>query len=136
MMVNKSNNFRVMVIAAVSGAVLFGGSLVMTRVAMAATAIQLQSQDIQLPGAGRAYVGQGADVLNQNCALCHSPTFVNTQPALSAAAWQTEVLKMKNVFGAPIAPESVPVIVKVLLERHGTPTGQVDKAPSAAGASG
>jgi len=116
--------------------ILSGSYFLAIRAASAATVIQLQSQDIKLPGPGTAYTGQGADVLNQNCALCHSPTFVNTQPALSAAAWQAEVLKMKNVFGAPIAVDSVPVIVKVLLERHGTPTGPAEKAPSSAGASG
>ena len=101
-----------------------------------ATPITLQSQDIKLPGPGSVYTGPGAELLNQNCALCHSPTFVNTQPALSASTWQAEVLKMKNVFGAPIDPNAVPAIVKVLMERYGTPGGPVDKAPIAAGASG
>jgi mono/diheme cytochrome c family protein len=85
--------------------------------------IHLQSQHVRLPGPGALYVGKGADLLNQNCSLCHSPTFVDTQPALSAKAWQAEVLKMQKAFGAPIDSAVVPDLVKALVERHGQPGG-------------
>ena len=101
-----------------------------------ATPIVLKSQDIRLPGPGAIYTGAGSEVLNQNCLMCHSPTFVDKQPALSGSAWQAEVLKMKNVFGAAIDPKQIAAIVQALVARHGLPTGGGEKEPAAAGASG
>ena len=39
---------------------------------------------------------------------------VLTQPALSRAAWQAEVDKMRNIYKAPVAAEDVPAIVDYL----------------------
>jgi cytochrome c5 len=62
------------------------------------------------PGGGRA------DVVNNNCLLCHSAGMVLTQPKLSSAEWQAEVDKMRNTYKAPIAASDVPAIVDYLTD--------------------
>jgi hypothetical protein len=98
--------------------------------------IKLQSKSVRLPGPGRTYTGVGARALNENCSMCHSPTFVDTQPPLSEATWKAEVEKMRKTFGAPIPPDRDAEIVKALLDRHGRPTTKTPTAPEAKGASG
>ncbi len=68
--------------------------------------------------------------------MCHSPTFVDTQPPLSEATWKAEVEKMRKTFGAPIPPDRDAEIVKALLDRHGRPKTGTPNAPEAKGASG
>ena len=104
--------------------------------ASSASTIKLQSKSVRLPGPGRTYTGVSAQVLNENCSICHSPTFVDTQPPLSETTWKAEVEKMRKTFGAPIPPDRDAEIVKALLDRHGRPTTKTPTAPEAKGASG
>jgi cytochrome c5 len=104
--------------------------------ASSVSTIKLQSKSVRLPGPGRMYKGVGAQVLNENCSMCHSPTFVDTQPPLSEATWKAEVEKMRKTFGAPIPPDRDAEIVKALLDRHGRPTTKTPAAPEAKGATG
>src|ERR1700720_711559 len=97
--------------------------------ASSVSTIKLQSKSVRLPGPGRMYTGVGARVLNENCSMCHSPTFVDTQPPLSEATWKTEVEKMRKTFGAPIPPDRDAEIVKALLDRHGRPATNMPTAP-------
>ena len=47
--------------------------------------------------------GTGLDVVQGNCAACHSLDYiVINSPFLDAPGWQAEVTKMVNAFGAPI----------------------------------
>ena len=63
--------------------------------------------------------GPNLELVQQNCAGCHSADYVGTQPRSLPnphAFWQAEVVKMKNVYGAPIADGDVPKIVEYLAE--------------------
>jgi len=77
----------------------------------------LPSVSVELPSGGRAYpgTGPGAEVMNGNCASCHSAGMVLTQPHLTRAEWQGEVTKMLNVYKAPVDPADVPAIVDYLV---------------------
>ena len=80
-----------------------------------AAGITLRSVGIDLPGSDREFPGgAAADVVNANCVACHSVGMVLTQPALTRAAWQEEVAKMRNTYKAPVAEEDVPAIVAYL----------------------
>ena len=47
--------------------------------------------------------GTGLDVVQSNCAACHSLDYiVINSPFLDAPGWQAEVTKMVNAYGAPI----------------------------------
>ncbi len=78
---------------------------------------------ISMPGdAGLAFKpGPGVGAAQANCLTCHSSAYVSTQPVLSKAQWNAEVLKMKNVYGAPIPDDAVPAIVDYLTAAYGKP---------------
>ena len=63
--------------------------------------------------------GTGYYVTNVNCSTCHSAAYVYTQPPLTKAQWNAEVLKMKNVYKAPIADADVATIVDYLVAQNG-----------------
>ena len=61
--------------------------------------------------------GPNLDVVQGNCAACHSADYILTQPRgpkFGKDFWQAEVTKMINVYGAPIEPADVPKIVDYL----------------------
>ncbi|HEX3469296.1 MAG TPA: hypothetical protein VHT05_14545 [Candidatus Elarobacter sp.] len=78
---------------------------------------------ISLPGdAGMTFKpGPGLAAVQANCLTCHSSAYVSTQPVLTRAQWQGEVVKMKTVYGAPIADDQVPAIVDYLTATYGKP---------------
>jgi cytochrome c5 len=78
---------------------------------------------IALPGdAGMAFKpGPGSGAVQGACLSCHSSAYVSTQPLLTRAQWTAEVAKMKNVYGAPIADDQVPIIVDYLTTQYGKP---------------
>ncbi len=61
--------------------------------------------------------GPNLDTVQGNCASCHSPDYVVTQPRDvkdKKAFWTVEVNKMINLYGAPIQKDDVPKIVEYL----------------------
>lgn len=76
---------------------------------IAAGAAQADEYDIVLKP------GDGMDVVQQNCTACHSPDYIQmNSPFLDRKGWQTEVTKMVNAFGAPIAEDDQRKIVDYL----------------------
>ena len=62
----------------------------------------------------------GREVVEHNCASCHSLDYLPTNsPFLDRKGWQTEITKMTNVFGAPIAPEDANAIADYLAKNYG-----------------
>lgn len=105
-------------------------AIVLTCVAALATAAAAASvgppkgkATITLPGdAGMTFKpGPGAAPTMGACLTCHSSAYVSTQPALTKAQWNAEVVKMKNVYGAPIADDQIPAIVDYLTANYGKP---------------
>jgi len=75
----------------------------------------LKSTSIELPYDETGYPeGPGADLMNANCASCHSASMVLTQPKLSRAQWEGIVHKMRDTYRAPIADQDMPRIVDYL----------------------
>ena len=59
--------------------------------------------------------GPNLDVVQNNCAACHSADYINAQPrGLKKDFWQAEVTKMIKVYGAPIEDADVGKIVDYL----------------------
>lgn len=64
--------------------------------------------------------GPGREVVENNCAACHSLDYPRTNaPFLDHAGWQAEVTKMIKVFGAPIEPKDAAAIVEYLAKNYG-----------------
>lgn len=63
--------------------------------------------------------GPNADLVTNNCLLCHSADYVATQPPLTRAQWQAGVEKMRGKFGAPIKTNDMPALVDYLTKNYG-----------------
>ena len=86
----------------------------------AVPAAKLKSLNVTLPEPNSTFPpGPGADAADNNCLSCHSVEMVMNQPALTKAAWEAEVAKMRNVFKAPIADVDVPAILEYLTATKG-----------------
>jgi mono/diheme cytochrome c family protein len=65
--------------------------------------------------------GPNLEVVQANCAACHSADYIKTQPRgpkFKKDFWQAEVTKMIKVYGAPIADADVGKIVDYLAETY------------------
>jgi len=64
--------------------------------------------NVSLPTSAAVFpAGQGSDIANANCLICHSAGMVLRQPPLTVAEWDTEINKMKGSFGAPIPSDQI-----------------------------
>ncbi len=78
---------------------------------------RLSSASVVLPEDDDDFgAGPGATLLNGQCLACHSASMVRYQPRLSADAWRGTVVKMRDVYGAPIAAEEVDPLVEALMQ--------------------
>lgn len=65
---------------------------------------------------------QGRDVVEQNCAACHSLDYIMiNSPFLDRTKWEATVKKMIGVYGAPISMDDTSVIIDFLTRRYGKP---------------
>jgi cytochrome c553 len=80
----------------------------------AAAPVSIELPDEFVPFADFAG-GPSADAINANCLSCHSAEMVRHQPRLTAAEWQGEVTKMRQVYKAPIDPADDAAILAWLL---------------------
>jgi mono/diheme cytochrome c family protein len=94
------------------------------RVRTLAVAALLASALIAVGAVGDEYdihlkAGTGLDVVEQNCAACHSLDYIAmNSPFLDGAGWQAEVTKMVNAFGAPIQKADQDKIVAYLTANY------------------
>jgi mono/diheme cytochrome c family protein len=62
----------------------------------------------------------GLDLVEGNCAACHSLDYVQmNSPFLNAAGWDAEVSKMIKLFGAPISDEDAKTVADYLKANYG-----------------
>lgn len=62
----------------------------------------------------------GYQLALQKCSTCHSVHYPEYQPPNTGVGyWNAQVLRMKNVFKAPITDQEVPVIVDYLNKTYG-----------------
>jgi sulfite dehydrogenase (cytochrome) subunit B len=65
--------------------------------------------------------GTNLEVVQNNCAACHSADYIKTQPRgekFKKDFWQAEVTKMIKVYGAPIDDADVGKIVDYLTANY------------------
>ena len=66
--------------------------------------------------------GDGLEVVEQNCAACHSLDYVQmNSPFLDEKGWTGEVTKMVKTFGAPVEEADQQKIVEYLTANYGKP---------------
>ncbi len=64
--------------------------------------------------------GEGKDVTEKFCNICHSLDYITMQPKFTRAQWTAEVNKMIKVMGAPIPGEDAKIIENYLTAKYGT----------------
>ena len=87
----------------------FMGSVVASTPSPAITS--LKGQSITLPEDAAMFSGPQAEALNNNCLACHSASMIASQPPLTTEQWRAIVLKMRDVYKAPIADQDIEPIV-------------------------
>ena len=66
--------------------------------------------------------GEGLEVVQQNCAACHSLDYIQmNSPFLDEKGWTAEVTKMVKAFGAPIEEADQLAIIAYLTAKYGKP---------------
>lgn len=58
--------------------------------------------------------GEGREIIQGYCNLCHSVAYITMQPPLSAVIWEDEVYKMINTYGAFIPEDETKKIIAYL----------------------
>jgi hypothetical protein len=58
--------------------------------------------------------GEGADIANSQCLICHSADMVLYQPARTQDQWKETINKMRAAYGAPLPAEQVDALATYL----------------------
>lgn len=64
--------------------------------------------------------GEGKEVTERFCGICHSLDYITMQPKFARAQWTGVVNKMIKVMGAPIPEKDAKIIVGYLTAVYGT----------------
>jgi len=84
--------------------------------------VWVQAADSKLmlpPETAKLKEGPGAELATANCLLCHSADYISTQPRLSRAGWKASVEKMRQKYGAPMAPDKIEPLLDYLVKNYG-----------------
>ncbi len=80
----------------------------------------LHSERVTLPRSHRKFPpGNGANLANGYCRICHRADFIYVQPPLSKKNWQVEVVKMQKAFKCPLPDKDVSPLVAYLYSQNG-----------------
>src|SRR3981081_1239951 len=75
---------------------------------------------VELPASEAIFPpGNGADIANGQCLICHSAGMVLRQPPLSQDEWAGEINKMRSAYGAPIPAAQVGALARDLVGING-----------------
>ena len=73
--------------------------------------------------------GPNLETYRKNCLLCHTARYVSMQPRFPKSAWQNEVKKMVDAYGAPISEADQALIVEYLVAVKGAEVPAISSAP-------
>ena len=62
--------------------------------------------------------GNGQDIANTYCLICHSAEYIYMQPKHSTQKWHDIIQKMQKVFGCPIPQEQIPALASYLFQQN------------------
>lgn len=71
------------------------------------------------PETARLKPGEGVELVNAQCMVCHSADYISTQPRLTKAQWAAAVTKMQQKYGAPVATNKIDLLVGYLAKNYG-----------------
>jgi len=62
--------------------------------------------------------GQGREIANSYCVICHSADYIYMQPPHSQGKWAEIIKKMKHAFGCPIPDDSIATLASYLTHQN------------------
>lgn len=62
--------------------------------------------------------GQGREIANSYCVICHSADYIYMQPPHSQGKWTAIIKKMKHTFGCPIPDDSIATLASYLTNQN------------------
>ena len=62
--------------------------------------------------------GQGQEIANSYCVICHSADYIYMQPPHSQGRWTEIIKKMKHTFGCPIPDDSIATLASYLTHQN------------------
>ena len=62
--------------------------------------------------------GQGREIANSYCVICHSADYIYMQPPHSQGKWTAIIKKMKHAFGCPIPDDSIVTLASYLTHQN------------------
>ena len=62
--------------------------------------------------------GQGQEIANSYCVICHSADYIYMQPPHSQGRWTEIIKKMKHAFGCPIPDDSIATLASYLTQQN------------------
>lgn len=75
---------------------------------------------IELPAEiGVFKTGQGVEIANGQCLVCHSVEYVATQPQFPRVFWASSVKKMREKYGSAIPEDQVELLLDYLTTQYG-----------------
>lgn len=92
-----------------------GGIIILLLLAATANAAQhahaapivIKSTKVELPVSTATFPSGPGSELTGKCLICHSAGMVLKQPLLSADVWRKEIIKMRDVYGAPLQDSDI-----------------------------
>ena len=77
------------------------------------------TRSISLPSDSFSFQsGQGQEIANTYCLICHSADYIYMQPEHSKKKWQAIITKMQRVFGCPIPQDQIPALSTYLFKQN------------------
>jgi cytochrome c5 len=75
---------------------------------------------VELPSSDESFPpGNGAEIANSQCLICHSAGMILTQPPLKKDEWRAEIMKMRTAYGAPIPEDQADGLAQYLKQISG-----------------
>lgn len=89
------------------------------------TPVQWTKVTVELPASDATFPpGNGADVANGYCLMCHSAGMVLRQPPLTQSQWLGEIRKMRAFWGSLLPPDQDAALARYLVRINGPAPGK------------
>ena len=121
----KLSALRLVEFLALLGVSAIGAPALHAQSASTQTPVQWTKVSVELPASDITFpAGDGADVANGYCLMCHSAGMVLRQPPLTQSQWLAEIQKMRAFWGSLLPAEQDAALARYLAGINGPATGK------------
>ena len=121
----KLSALRLVGTLAVVGVSAIGAPALHAQTDAAAAPVAWTKVSVDLPASDATFpAGDGADVANGYCLMCHSAGMVLRQPPLTQSQWLAEIQKMRAFWGSLLPAEQDAALARYLAGINGPATGK------------